>query len=75
MLDERDRTLLHRLATTHSEPADGTALADDLGLPDDETTDHLWHLQSEGLANAHLTGKRLTWSLTGAGRTQAAGEA
>jgi hypothetical protein len=72
MLDERDRTLLHRLATIQTAPADGTALADDLGLPGDETTDHLWHLQSEGLANAHLAGTRLTWSLTEAGRTQAA---
>jgi predicted ArsR family transcriptional regulator len=70
MLDLHDLALLQSLATAGDKLTDGTALADELGMPGDEATDHLWHLQGEGLANMQLSGKRFTWSITETGRAQ-----
>jgi hypothetical protein len=68
MLDLHDLTLLQRLAITDDEPTDGAMLAEELGMPGDEITHHLWHLQGEGCAAMHLAGTRFTWTITDTGR-------
>ena len=68
MLDHLDLALLQRLAIIDDEPTDGATLANELGMPGDETTHHLWHLQGEGCAAMHLAGTWLTWTITDTGR-------
>jgi hypothetical protein len=70
MLDDRDLSVLQRLAATAHGTADSTTLAAALGLPPDETIDHLWHLQGQGCVHVHLAQTRYIWSMTEAGRTR-----
>jgi hypothetical protein len=68
MLDDRDLALLQRLAAAAHGTADGTTLAEALGLPHERAATHLWHLQDEGCTNMHLAGTRATWTITETGR-------
>ena len=70
MLDDRDLSLLQRLATTAHGTADSMTLAAALGLAPEEATDHLWHLQGAGCVHVHLAQTRYLWSMTEPGRAR-----